>query len=188
MAHQFCAVCIPPYFVARAAKLLQGSTIKVATVIAYPYGYADTAVKVQEIRKAMDDGADELDIVINLSALKSGDWAYVLSELTSVNTSVRLRSKACKIIVEMSALNDAERRKVCDICNEVKPTFVKTSTGTQSGATVEDVRFLRKHLLPEIKIKASGGIRDHQMAAALVDAGADRLGTSAGIAVAAAVS
>ncbi|MEO0733285.1 MAG: deoxyribose-phosphate aldolase [Bacteroidota bacterium] len=188
LEHDFCAVCIPPFFVARAKKNLQGRPVKVATVISYPYGYDETPIKVQAIRRALDAGAEELDVVINLAAIRSGDWAYVASDLAAVHTTVRLKSKVSKIIVEMSELDAAERHKVCDICNEVKPTFVKTSTGTRGGATVEDVRFLREHLLPEIKIKASGGIRDRGTAEALIAAGADRLGTSAGIAVATAAA
>lgn len=182
--HGFHAVCIPPFFVGHAKRKLQGSQVKLATVVAFPYGYAETAVKVQEIRRAIDEGADELDIVINLSALKSKDWAYVISDLTVVTTTVRLRGKVSKVIIEIGALNAEERQKVCDICNEVKPTFVKTSTGTQGGATVEDVRYLRNQLHSDIKIKASGGIRNRQAALALIEAGADRLGTSAGIKVA----
>lgn len=151
-----------------------------ATVIAYPYGYAETPVKVQEVRRALDEGADEVDIVVNLAAIKSGDWSYVREDLNAVVTTTRLKGKVSKIIVEMSELTPAEQRTICDICNEVKPTFVKTSTGTKGGATVTDVRFLREQLLPDIKIKASGGIRDRRSAAALIDAGADRLGTSAG--------
>lgn len=178
--HAFYAVCIPPFFVGRASRLLQSTNVKVATVVAFPYGYAETSVKVQEIRRALEEGADEVDIVINLSALKSADWSYVRSDLNSVVTTTRLKGKVSKIIVEMSELTEAEQLKVCDICNEVKPTFVKTSTGTKGGATVTDVRFLRSHLDPEIKIKASGGIRDKRSAAALVEAGADRIGTSAG--------
>jgi deoxyribose-phosphate aldolase len=181
ITHSFAAVCIPPFFVGHAAKKLQGTGVKVATVVAFPYGYAETAVKVQEVRRALDEGADEVDIVINLSAVKSRDWAYVRSDLNAVVTTSRLKGKISKIIVEMSELTAEEQQKVCDICNEVKPSFVKTSTGTKGGATVTDVRFLRATLNPEIKIKASGGIRDKRSATALVDAGADRIGTSAGI-------
>lgn len=168
-------------YVARAVKALQHTGVKVATVIAYPYGYAETPVKVQEIRRALDEGADEVDIVVNLAAIKSGEWAYVRQDLTSVVTTTRLKGRVSKIIVEMSELTPAEQRTICDICNEVKPTFVKTSTGIRGGATVTDVRFLRENLAPEIKIKASGGIRDRRSAMALVDAGADRLGTSSGV-------
>ncbi|MEM1357884.1 MAG: deoxyribose-phosphate aldolase [Bacteroidota bacterium] len=183
MQYGFYAVCIPPFFVGHAKRQLQSSQVKLATVVAFPYGYAETAVKVQEIRRAIDEGADELDIVINLSALKSNDWAYVISDLTVVTTTVRLRGKVSKVIIEIGTLDAGERRKVCDICNEVKPTFVKTSTGTQGGATIDDVRYLREQLHPDIKIKASGGIRNREAALALIEAGADRLGTSASLKV-----
>lgn len=149
-------------------------------MIGFPYGYAETSVKVQEIRRAMEEGADELDVVINQAAVKSGDWAYVRSDFSAVTTAARLKGKVSKLIVEIGVLNEAERQQVCDICNEIKPDFVKTSTGTQGGAKVADVQYLRSRLHPDIKIKASGGIRTGADAQALVDAGADRLGTSAG--------
>lgn len=183
IAHEFYAVCIPPFFVGQAARLLSESKVKLATVVAFPYGYAETAVKVQEIRRAMDEGADELDIVINLSAVKSQDWAYVIQDLTVVATTARLRGKVSKIIIEMSELTDAEKERIMTICNNIKPSFVKTSTGTKGGATVEDVSYLRANLHPDIKIKASGGIRNKRSAQALVDAGADRIGTSSGLAI-----
>lgn len=179
-AHRLYAVCVPPFFVGHAARALAGTGVKVATVIAFPYGYAETATKVQEIRRAMDEGADELDIVINLAAVKSGEWAYVASDLTSVATTARLKGRVSKIIIEITELTEPERERVVSICNDIRPTFVKTSTGTRGGATVADVRYLRDRLHPDIKVKASGGIRTHQDAVALVDAGADRLGTSAG--------
>jgi len=181
--HGFYAVCIPPYFVGHAARVLASSGVKLATVIAFPYGYAETAVKVQEIRRAMEEGADELDIVVNLSAIKSADWAYVTQDITSVATTARLRGKVSKIIIEVAELSADERAKLMEICNQVKPTFVKTSTGTQGGATVDDVSYLRANLHPDIKIKASGGIRNKRAAAALVAAGADRIGTSSGPAI-----
>lgn len=157
--------------------------VKLATVVAFPYGYADTAVKVQEIRRAMEEGADELDIVINLAAVKSGDWAFVASDLAAVATTVRLKGKVSKIIIEIGSLTEEEKRKVCDICNEIKPDYVKTSTGTRGGATVEDVRFMRSALHPDIRIKASGGIRTKATATALVEAGANRLGSSASLTI-----
>ncbi|MEM9929237.1 MAG: deoxyribose-phosphate aldolase [Bacteroidota bacterium] len=180
ISHDFMAVCVPPFFVGRAAKNLTGSGVKLATVVAYPYGYAETAVKVQEIRRAMDEGADELDIVINLSAVKSGDWPYVTTDLSTVATTVRLRGKVSKLIIETSELTAAELDRIISICNDIKPNFVKTSTGTKGGATVENVRYLRANLHPDIKIKASGGIRTKESAGALIEAGADRLGTSSG--------
>lgn len=167
----------------RAARNLHGTNVKLATVIAFPYGYAETAVKVQEIRRAMDEGADELDIVINLAAVKSADWAYVTSDLTSVTTTARLRGKVSKIIIEMSELSPSELTQVLNICNEIKPTFVKTSTGTKGGTTVDGVKYLRANLHSDIKIKASGGIRNKQTALALIEAGANRIGTSSGLAI-----
>lgn len=181
--HGFYAVCVPPYFVSRAHKLLAGKEVKLATVIAFPYGYQETAVKVQEIRRAMDEGADELDVVINLSAVKSGDWAYVKSDIESVATTARLKGKVSKLIIEAGDLTDAELHRVCNLCNEIKPSFVKTSTGTRTGATVEQVTKLRNNLDAEIRIKASGGIRDKAFAEQLIEAGADRLGTSSGVAL-----
>ena len=181
--HAFRAVCVPPYFVGFAARALAGTGVSVATVVAFPYGYAETAVKVQEIRRALDEGADELDVVVNLAAIKSGDWNYVTQDLTTVATTARLRGKVCKIIIEITELTAAERDRIVAICNDIKPTFVKTSTGTRGGATVEDVRYLRANLHPDIKIKASGGIRNKRSAAALVEAGADRIGTSSGPAI-----
>lgn len=183
IAHDFYAVCIPPFFVGRATRNLHGTNVKLATVVAFPYGYAETAVKVQEIRRAMDEGADELDIVINLSAVKSGDWAYVTSDLSTVATTVRLRGKVSKLIIEMSELTPAELDQVIKICNEIKPAFVKTSTGTKGGATTDGVRYLRANLHPDIKIKASGGIRNKQTAQSLIEAGANRIGTSSGLAL-----
>ena len=183
LSHDFHAVCVPPFFLKQAARILTGTGIKLATVIAFPYGYADTTVKVQEIRKAMEEGADELDIVINLSALKSQDWAYVTQDIISVATTARLKGKMCKIIIEITELTEAEKERIVQICNDVKPAFVKTSTGTRGGASVDDVSYLRANLHPDIKIKASGGIRTKQAAAALVAAGANRIGTSSGIAI-----
>jgi deoxyribose-phosphate aldolase len=181
IAYEFHAVCIPPFFVGQAAKALSGTGVKLATVVAFPYGYAETAVKVQEIRRALEGGADELDIVINLSAVKSQDWAYVIQDITVVATTARLKGKVSKIIIEISELTEAERDRIIAICNNIKPNFVKTSTGTKGGATVENVSYLRANLHPDIKIKASGGIRNKRSAQALVEAGADRIGTSSGL-------
>ena len=183
ITHGFHAVCVPPFFISQAAKVLSGSGVKLATVIAFPYGYAETAVKVQEIRRAMDEGADELDIVINLSAVKSAEWAYVTQDITSVATTARLKGKVSKIIIEISELTEAEKERVVSICNDIKPNYVKTSTGTKGGATVADISYLRANLHPSIKIKASGGIRTKRAAVALVEAGADRIGTSSGLAI-----
>lgn len=183
MNHGFWAVCIPPYFVSRARAELNDSEVRIATVIGFPYGYSETPIKVGEARRSMEEGADELDIVINLAAVKSGDWNYIKTEIEQMVTTVRLKGKVCKLILEMGVLTEEEAARLVEICNAVSPDFVKTCSGVQGGVTVEQVRFLRANLHPEIKIKASGGIRTQTEAQALVDAGADRLGTSSGLAI-----
>ena len=181
--HDFYAVCVPPYFVGRAQQILQDSGVKVATVVGFPYGYSETATKVAEARRSLEEGADELDIVINISAVKSGDWNYVRTEIEQVATTVRLKGKVCKLILEMSVLSEEEAGRLVDLCNKVRPDYVKTSSGTQGGATVDQVRFLRAKLDSEIRIKASGGIRTRETAAELLEAGAARIGTSSGPAI-----
>ncbi|WP_420459039.1 deoxyribose-phosphate aldolase [Neolewinella sp.] len=179
--HGFYAICIPPYYVARARAELQDTGVRLATVIGFPYGYSETVIKVAEARRSIEEGADELDIVINIAAVKSADWAYVRTEVEQMATTVRLKGKVCKLILELGVLADAERDRLIEICNAVRPNYVKTSSGLHGGATVEQVRQLRATLHPEIKIKASGGIRNGADAQALLAAGADRIGTSASL-------
>lgn len=181
--NNFCAVCIPPYYVTLAKQELQGTSVKVATVIGFPYGFSATMAKVAEITRAVEEGVDELDVVISLGALRSGNWNHVSADIDRMVTAVRLRGKVIKVILETSLLNEHEMIELCKICNSVNPDFVKTSTGTQGGATEAAVRILRQHLKPEIKIKASGGIRDAQTARAMLAAGADRIGTSSGVSI-----
>ena len=179
----FYAVCIPPYFVSKARQELNDKGVKVATVVGYPYGYSETPIKVAEARRSLEEGADELDIVINVSAVKSGDWNYVRTEIEQMATTVRLKGKVCKLILEMSALTEEETHRLIELCNKVRPDYVKTSSGTQGGATVEQVRLLRANLDSEIRIKASGGIRTRAAAAELIEAGASRIGTSSGLTI-----
>ncbi|WP_116107996.1 deoxyribose-phosphate aldolase [Lewinella sp. IMCC34191] len=179
----FYAVCVPPYFVPKAHQALHDHAVKVATVIGYPYGYSETSIKVAEARRSLDEGADELDIVINISAVKSGDWNYVRTEIEQMATTVRLKGKVCKLILEISVMTDEELERLVELCNKVRPNYVKTSSGTQGGATVEQIRYLRANLDSEIRIKASGGIRTRTAAAELLEAGADRIGTSSGLTI-----
>lgn len=181
--NEFCAVCVPPMYVVTAKQELQGSSVRVATVIGFPYGYASTMAKVEDIKRAIEEGADEVDVVINLGAVKSGQWNVVSADVDRMVTAIRLRGKQIKVIVETALLSDAELEKICEICNQAKPDFVKTSTGTRGGATEFHVRSLRRQLDPEIKIKASGGIRNYDVAKQMIDAGADRIGTSSGLAI-----
>lgn len=180
----FAAVCIPPYFVRKSRLWLQDSRVKVATVVGFPMGYAHTPAKVEEARRAIDEGAHEVDMVINIIALKAGDWNYLKNELTSAATIVQLRGGKLKVILETGLLTKEDITKACELCTEMTVDFVKTSTGfIEPGATLETVQLLRSLLPKSIKIKAAGGIRDKAFALQLVEAGADRLGCSASVSI-----
>lgn len=182
--HQFKAVCIPPYYVRKATQELKGSTTKVATVVGFPMGYSPTASKVEEIKRAIDEGVDEVDVVVNLCAIKEKNWSFVQNDINSMTTAVHLKGKRIKVILETALLDKEEILKLCDICNQTKPDFVKTSTGKNGGgATLEVVQLLREQLDPVIQLKASGGIRTKEDARAFIAAGANRLGTSSGVAL-----
>lgn len=179
MQYGFAAVCVPPYFVRKCRLWLNDSRVKVATVVGFPMGYAHTPAKVEEARRAIDEGAHEIDMVINIIALKAGDWNYLKNELTSAATIVQLRGGKLKVILETGLLTRDDIVKACELCSEMTVDFVKTSTGfIEPGATVESVKLLRSLLPKSIKIKASGGIRDKAFALQLIEAGADRLGCS----------
>ncbi len=182
-ANAFAAVCLPPYFIKDAALLLQEKDkVKIATVAGFPMGYAATPAKVEEIKRAIDDGADEIDAVINFSALKSQHWNYVRSDIDSMITATHLKGKHIKIIVEFGLLSEEELHNVLDIIETTQPDYVKTSTGFHGfPTTVDQVAILRKSLSPKIRIKAAGGIRTIADAQRLIDAGAARIGTSAAL-------
>jgi deoxyribose-phosphate aldolase len=181
LEHKFFGVCVPPYFVKLAAQSLKDSEVKIVTVIGFPLGYNTTPAKVEEARKAIDEGADEIDMVMNIAALKNGNFNFVLNDIQSVGTLVQLKSKKLKVIIETALLTEEEKLKACEICTEAAVDFVKTSTGfAKSGATVQDIKLLRANLPAKIQIKASGGIKTKEQAEALVKAGADRIGTSNG--------
>lgn len=180
--HQFAAVCIPPYFVNEAFGMLEDSDVNVATVIGFPMGYSAVSAKVEEIKKAVNDGADELDAVINLCAVKSGNWNFIRNEVESLTTACHMKGKILKLIIETGMLTEDEIRKVCEISVAADVDYIKTSTGMNGpGASLEVVKLLRELLPKNIKIKASGGIRDKAFAEQLIEAGADRIGTSSGI-------
>jgi len=184
LEHNFYGVCVPPYFVKQAANYFKEheSDKKVVTVIGFPLGYLSVSAKVEEIKKAIQDGADELDVVINLSAYLSGDIAVVKNDIQSVVTSCHLQGKMAKIIIETGALTEEQAKDICAICTAAEANYVKTSTGFhERGVSVEAVKLLRNVLPSEVKVKASGGIRDAAFAQALLDAGAERLGTSSGL-------
>ena len=176
----FCCVCVLPGFVSLAKELLSGSTVKVCTVIGFPLGANETEVKAYEARMAVANGADEIDMVINIGAAKSGKFNDVKTDIQSVKESAQ--GRLLKVILETCLLTDQEKIQVCKVSVEAGADFVKTSTGfSSSGATVEDVRLMRQTVAAEIGVKASGGIRDYQTACDMVEAGANRLGTSSGL-------
>jgi len=180
----FAAVCVPPNFVKKAKSILEGSTVKVATVIGFPFGYSAVEAKIAEIVLAIVDGADELDVVINISAIKNNDWQYLADEINHIMPIIRSKNKVIKVIIESGVLTDEEIIKCCDIYGLAGIDYLKTSTGyAEKGASVEAVKLFRKHLPEQVQIKASGGIRDYAFAKQLVDAGATRLGCSAGVAI-----
>jgi len=178
--HRFAAVCVPPYFVRDVVRKLEDSPVRVATVIGFPMGYACTPAKVEEVKRAIEEGVDEVDVVINICAVKNGHWAYVKNDIESMTMATHARGKVIKVILEVGLLDEEEIKQLCEICNQVGVNFVKTSTGLNGGATVEVISMLREQLNDQIKIKASGGIRNREAAEALIEAGAARLGTSAG--------
>ena len=176
------AVCVFPSYVPMAREILKESRVKIATVIAFPFGVTYTEIKEAEMRASAARGADEMDFVINIAALKSGDDRAIEQEMEYLTSKARTIGVRTKFIIETAYLTDDEKLRVCKAANRVKPDFMKTSTGYgPSGATVEDVRMMRSSLLPEIQIKAAGGIRSYAEALQLLQAGASRLGTSSGI-------
>lgn len=180
----FAAVCVPPNFVKKAKDLTTGTPVKVATVVGFPFGYSAVESKIAEILLAIVDGVDELDVVINISAIKNNDWLYLANEINHIMPIVRSKNKVIKIIIESGILTDEEIIKCCEIYGIAGIDYLKTSTGyAEKGATVEAVKLFRLHLPNHIQIKASGGIRDYAFAKELVDAGATRLGCSAGVAI-----
>ena len=182
--NSFVAVCVPPLFVKYAKGKLANTKVKIATVIGFPFGYSAIEAKLAEVVLAIVDGADELDLVINIAALKNNDWQYLAKEINSILPVVRNKGKAIKIIIESGILTDEEIIKCCDIYGGAGVDFLKTSTGyAEKGASVHAVKLLRKHLADAVKIKASGGIKTAAFAKELIEAGADRLGCSSSVAI-----
>lgn len=182
--YDFAAVCVPPNFVKLAKELIAGSSVQVATVIGFPFGYSATEAKIAEMILAMVDGADELDVVANISAIKNGDWMAIADEINHIMPIVRSKGKKIKVIIESGVLTDEEIIKCCDIYGVAGIDYLKTSTGyAEKGASVEAVQLFRKHLPEAVQIKASGGIRDYATAKQMIEAGATRIGCSAGVAI-----
>lgn len=185
VAYGFAAVCVPPPFVKRAVAILAPTSVKVATVVGFPFGYSATEAKVAETVLAVVDGAHEVDMVINLVALKQQDWTYLQKEVALLVEVCHNKGRTLKVIIESGILSEEEIIGCCEKLGPLGIDFMKTSTGyAEKGASVEAVQLMRKHLPPQVQIKASGGIRDFAFASALVEAGANRLGCSASVAIA----
>lgn len=182
--YEFAAVCVPPNFVKKAKNYLANSSIMVATVIGFPFGYSAVEAKLAEVLLAIVDGADELDVVINISAIKNGDWLFLANEINHLMPIIKSNNKIIKIIIESGVLTDEEIIKCCELYGVAGIDYLKTSTGyAEKGASVEAVKLFKLHLPKHVQIKASGGIRDYSFAQLLISAGATRLGCSAGIAI-----
>lgn len=182
--YQFAAVCVPPLFVKKAKEILSGSFTKVATVIGFPFGYSAIEAKVAEVILAIIDGADELDVVINISAIKNNDWQFLANEINAILPIIKNKKKVIKVIIESGILTDEEIIKCCDLYGAAGVDFMKTSTGyAEKGASVEAVKLMRKHLADNVLIKASGGIKNFVFAKQLIESGANRLGCSSSIAI-----
>ncbi|WP_317624055.1 deoxyribose-phosphate aldolase [Reichenbachiella carrageenanivorans] len=179
--YQFIGVCIPPFWVKKVSRELENSTIQLVTVIGFPLGYQQTASKLHEIEMAIADGADELDLVMNVSAFKSGmNWSKI--EMAKAAQLAHQQQKILKIIVETALLTKEEIAQVSKIVSDAGADYIKTSTGFASrGASIDDIEIMKANVAPHVGIKASGGIKSREQLEALVNAGADRIGTSAGV-------
>jgi deoxyribose-phosphate aldolase len=173
------SVCIMPYYLKRCAEILRGSTVKPSTTIGFPHGGHTMAIKLAEARQALEDGGEELDMVVNISKVLSGDWAYVRQELESVIDLTHAHGRKTKVIFENCYLKDEDKIRLCEICGELGADWVKTSTGYGSGgATIEDLKLMRAHSPAHVQVKAAGGIRDLDKVLEVRALGVTRVGAS----------
>ncbi len=170
------SVCIPACFVKKTKEYVKDK-MKVCTVVGFPNGYSTTNTKLHETKEALEDGADEIDMVININALKDKNYEYILNEINTLKDACK--EKILKVIVETCLLTEEEKIKICEIVSKSNADFIKTSTGfSTAGAQIEDIELFKKHILAHKKIKASGGIRTFEDALKMIEAGATRIGTS----------
>ena len=180
--YKFASVCVNSCWVSLAADLLKDSSVKVCTVVGFPLGAMDMVSKAYEAAKAVENGADEVDMVINIGYLKSGMLDAVLEDIVAVRKATE--GKLLKVIIETCLLTDDEKRTACELSEKAGADFVKTSTGfSKGGATLHDVELMKSVVGDRLGVKASGGVRDYATAKAMIDAGATRIGASAGIAI-----
>ncbi len=173
------SVCILPYYLARSAEVLAGTTVHTSTTIGFPHGGHTTAIKLAEARQALHDGGQELDVVINISKARSGDWQYVEDELSALTEAIHAGGAKIKVIFENAYLDDASKIRLSEICGKLEVDWVKTSTGyAPSGATIPDLELMRKHSPARVQVKAAGGIRDLDALLAVRAIGVSRVGAT----------
>ena len=178
----YAAVCVPPFYVKQAAALLEGQPVKTATFVGFPMGYAPTPAKVEEIKRAIDDGADEVEASTNLCAVKSKNWNFVANDIDSMATAAHLKGKTIKIILETGLLTEEEVRRLCKIAIDAQVDYIKAGSGFNGQETsVEAIQLLRSIVGDKVKVKAFGGIQTRQDVERFVEAGARRVGVLAGI-------
>ena len=181
--YEFHGICLPPFWVKKAHREISGRDIKLVTVIGFPLGYNMTETKIEEAKVALIDGANELDMVMNISAFKSG-MPWVKIEMAKLANLSHQNEAILKVIIETAYLSDDEIIKACLLCRDAGVDFVKTSTGfATEGAKLEHIKLMRDTLPDHVGIKASGGIKDYKTAVELINAGANRIGTSSGVAI-----
>ncbi len=173
------SVCIMPYYLRRCADILKGSGVKAGTTVGFPHGGHTTATKAVEARQALEDGAEELDMVVNIGRALSGEWDYVTEDIRAVLEAAHAAGRKIKVIFENCYLKEAEKIRLCEICGELGADWVKTSTGYGTGgATTEDLILMRRHSPPHVQVKAAGGIRDLDGLLAVRSLGVTRVGAS----------
>jgi len=173
------SVCIMPYYLARSAELLVGTSVRASTTIGFPHGVNSTVIKLAEAQQALKDGGQELDAVINISKARSGEWQYVRDELLALTETTHAGGAKIKVIFENAYLDDASKIRLCEMCGDLRVDWVKTSTGyAPSGATFPDLELMRKHSPPSVQVKAAGGIRDLDAMLKVRDIGVSRVGAT----------
>ena len=189
LKYQTATVCIKPYYIKRAAEVLKGSGVEVCTVIGFPHGSNTTSIKVAETLECIQLGATEIDMVVNVGKVLGGDWDFVSTDIKAVLDACHVNGAILKVIFENDYLETSQKIKLCEICSTLKVDFIKTSTGYGyvkqpdgtflTGATIEDLKLMRKHADPAVQIKAAGGVRNLKDMLSAIDAGASRIGATA---------
>jgi len=177
--YEVASVCILPYYLKRCSEILKGTVVKASTTIGFPHGGQTTALKLAETKQALADGGQELDMVVNISKVLSGDWDYVRREIQGITELTHATGQKVKVIFENCYLNDAQKIRLCEICGELRCDWVKTSTGYgTSGATTEDLKLMRAHSPEWVQVKAAGGVRDLDRLLEVRELGVTRCGAS----------